>query len=166
MADTWVDYIDLEFSLDKIETNPGMMQKIGRDETTIIVVLETEIDGITGKINICLPSNIITSIFNTFENKAERTEPEDENSKEIFDGIKNTSMEMYAELGKSTLLLKDLYTLQVGDVINLNKPKYSDVSVYIGGELWFKGELGKYNKNMAVKINEVLEKKLVSSKGE
>lgn len=166
MADTWVDYIDLEFSLDKIETNPGMMQKIGRDETTIIVVLETEIDGVTGKINICLPSNIITSIFNTFESKAEKKEPEDENSKEIFDGIKNTSMEMYAELGKSTLLLKDLYTLQVGDVINLNKPKDSDVSVYIGGELWFKGELGKYNKNMAVKINEVLEKKLVSSKGE
>lgn len=166
MADSWVDYIDLEFSLDKIETNPSMMQKIGRDETTVIVVLEAEIDGVIGKINICLPSNILTSIFNTFEKKPERIEPEDENSKEIFDGIKNTSMEMYAELGKSTLLLKDLYNLQVGDVINLNKSKDSDVSVYIGGELWFKGELGKCNKSMAVKINEVLEKKLVSSKGE
>ena len=74
--------------------------------------------------------------------------------------------EISAELGKSTILLKDLFTLQVGDVINLNKPKDSDVFIYIEGEPWFTGELGKYNKNMAVKINEVYDKNLVSSKGE
>ena len=166
MADGWADYVDLEFSLDKIETNPTIMQKIGRDETTIIVVLGVEIDGIEGKINICLPSNVLTSIFKTFEKKTENLQPEDENAKEILEGIKNTSVELCTELGKSTLLLKDLYSLQVGDVINLNKPKDSDISVYIGGELWFKGEFGKYNKNMAVKINQVLEKNLVTPKGE
>ena len=67
-------------------------------------------------------------------------------------------MEIKAELGNSVLMLKDVYGLQVGDVINLNKPKDSDVFLYIEGEPWFKGELGKSNKNMAVKINEICEK--------
>ena len=166
MGDGWADYIDLEFSLDKVETNPGMMQKIGRDETTVIVVMEVEIGDIVGKINICLPSNFLTGVFQTFEEKPEKKNPEDETTKSIFDGIKTTPMEICAELGKSTILLKDLFTLQVGDVINLNKSKDSDVFIYIEGEPWFKGELGKYNKNMAVKINEVYDKNLVSSKGE
>ena len=123
MGDGWADYIDLNFTLDKVETNPGMMQKIGRDETTVIVVMEVEVGDIVGKINICLPSNFLFGVFQTFEEKPAKKNPEDETTKSIFDGIKTTPMEICAELGKSTILLKDLFTLQVGDVINLKVPE-------------------------------------------
>ncbi|MCI8342643.1 MAG: flagellar motor switch protein FliM [Firmicutes bacterium] len=158
MADGWVNYLDLKFEFEKVETNPGMMQRIGRDETVVIVVLDVEVGGVKGRINICLPGNFLTSVFKALESKDERNEHEDSSSEEIFDNIKSTKMEIRAELGSSLLSLKDIYSLQVGDVINLNKSKDSDVLLYVEGEPWFRGELGKSNKNMAVKINDICEK--------
>ena len=48
----------------------------------------------------------------------------------------------------------DIYNLHVGDVIDLNKPQDSTVSVHVEGQPWFKGKLGVHNKNIAVKIEE------------
>ncbi|MCQ4726584.1 FliM/FliN family flagellar motor switch protein [Anaerotignum faecicola] len=158
MADGWMNYLDLKFELEKVETNPSMMQKIGRDETIVIIVLDVEIGSVKGKINICLPGNFLAGVFKIFDDNPERAERDEDSSAEIFENIKGTAMEIKAELGNSVLMLKDVYGLQVGDVINLNKPKDSDVFLYIEGEPWFKGELGKSNKNMAVKINEICEK--------
>ena len=158
MSGGWSNYLELVFTLDKVDTNPAMMQRIGRDETIVIVVMEVEIGSIKGKINICLPSDFLIHLFKIFDEKPQKS-ADDEETKEIFDGIKETDMEMVAELGRSTLLLKDLFNLQVGDVINLNKQKDSDVLIYIGNEKWFKGKLGKCNRNLAVKLNEVYEKK-------
>lgn len=158
MKDGWANFMNLSFSIDKVETNPSMMQKIGRDETIVIVVLEVEIGTVTGKMNICLPGSFLTSVFKIFEKKPEKVAQEEDAAQGIFDGIKETTMEIKAELGNSQLLLKDLFGLQVGDVISLNQPKDSDIFLYIEGEPWFKGQLGKSNKNMAVKINEVCEK--------
>lgn len=158
MKDGWSNYMELYFNIDKIETNPGMMQKIGFDETVVIVVMDVDIGGITGKINICLPGSFLSNIFKILEEQEDKLEQEEEIANNIMEGIKETSMEIRAELGSSRLLLRDLFGLQVGDVINLNKSKDSDVYLYIEGEPWFKGELGKSNKNMAVKINEICEK--------
>ncbi len=158
MKDGWSNYMELYFNIDKIETNPGMMQRIGFDETVVIVVMDVDIGGITGKINICLPGSFLSNIFKILEEQEEKLGQEEEIANNIMEGIKETSMEIKAELGSSRLLLRDLFGLQVGDVINLNKSKDSDVYLYIEGEPWFKGELGKSNKNMAVKINEICEK--------
>lgn len=158
MKDGWSNYIELYFNIDKIETNPGMMQRIGFDETVVIVVMDVDIAGITGKINVCLPGSFLSNIFKFLEEQEEKLGQEEEIANNIMEGIKETSMEIKAELGSSRLLLRDLFGLQVGDVINLNKSKDSDVYLYIEGEPWFKGELGKSNKNMAVKINEICEK--------
>ena len=63
-------------------------------------------------------------------------------------------MDVRAELCVANMSLNDIYNLRVGDVIDLNKPQDSDVAVHIEGQQWFAGQLGVYNKNMAVKIRE------------
>ena len=50
--------------------------------------------------------------------------------------------------------LDDVYNLHVGDVIDLNKPQDSLVSLFIEGQPWFSGQLGVHNKNVAVKIED------------
>lgn len=158
MKDGWSNYLELYFNLEKIEINPSMMQRIGFDETVVIVVMNVDIAGVSGQINICLPGSFLSNVFKCLEEQKEKADQEDDVVKNIMEGIKETPMEIKAELGNSKLLLRDLFGLQVGDVINLNKSKDSEVCLYIEGEPWFKGELGKSNKNMAVKINEICEK--------
>lgn len=160
MPDGWTNYLDLQFELERVETNPTMMQEISRDESVAIVILEIQIGNVHGKINICLPDTVLSGVFGIMDERSSKdslTEEEREaTSRIIFDNIKRTSLEIKAELGKSNLLLRDVYNLQVGDVINLNKAKDSEVYLSIADKAWFKGYLGTSNKNMAVKISDVL----------
>lgn len=76
---------------------------------------------------------------------------------DILDSIENSELDIMAQLGIARLSLDDVYNFQVGDVINLNKPKDSDVTLHIAGQPWFTGQLGVHNKNVAVKIQERVE---------
>ena len=82
-----------------------------------------------------------------------------DNKEEILDSIKESEMDVMAQLGVARLNLDDIYNLRVGDVIDLNKPQDSTVSVYVEEQPWFTGKLGVHNKNIAVKIEEVEKKK-------
>ena len=52
--------------------------------------------------------------------------------------------------------MQDLETLMVGDVINLNKPKDSAVDIYVDKSRWFTGQLGVYQNNIAIEIQETV----------
>ncbi len=159
MKDAWSNYIDLEFSMDRLETNPTMMQEISRDESVAIVLLDIQVGGISGNVSICMPETVLSGIFKILDKKSNK-EGVDETERElaaynVFENIKKTSLEIKVELGESQLCLRDIYGLQVGDVINLNKPKDSEVYLNIADKTWFKGHLGTSNKKMAVKITDV-----------
>ena len=159
MKDAWSNYIDLDFSLDRLETNPTMMQEISRDESVAIVLLDIQVGSIKGTVSICMPDSMLSVIFKALDKKSNKDgtdrEEREAAAQNVFENIKKTSLEIKAELGKSQLFLRDIYSLQVGDVINLNKPKDSEVYLNIADKTWFRGHLGTSNKNMAVKISDV-----------
>ena len=74
---------------------------------------------------------------------------------EIFDKLRDSKLEIIAELASAQLSLSDIYHLNVGDVIDLGQPKESPIYLEIGGYHWFTGKMGTHKKNMAVKIDEV-----------
>ena len=41
---------------------------------------------------------------------------------------------------------------QKGDVIDMSRPVGSNVTLFVGRQPWFTGEMGVYKKNMAVRI--------------
>lgn len=160
MTDGWVNYLQMEFELNKVETNPTMMQRISREESVAIITLKVQVGNIQGKLHICLPDSVMSTVFAIMDRESAldglSEEEREATSKMIFDNIKKTSLEIKAELGKCNLQLRDVYNLQVGDVINLNKPKDSEVYLSIADKTWFTGHLGTSNKNVAIKISETL----------
>lgn len=161
MKDGWSNYLDLDFEFLKLETNPSLMQVIGTDETIVIIILEISMKDMKGKINICLPGTLLSNIFSIFDKRNSLlnkvTTHEEKTADEILGSIKGSTLEIKAKLGETQILLSDVYNLQVGDVINLNKAKDSEINLYVEDKPWFKGKLGVQNKNMAVKISEVFE---------
>lgn len=161
MKDGWANYLDIDFEMQKIEINPSLMQNISPDETIVIIVMDVSFSDIKGQINICLPVNLLETIFAVFDKRmmaaGKGSNKDEESPEEIMSSIKSSALEITAQLGKAQVFLRDIYSLHVGDVINLNKPKDSEISLYIGGKPWFKGKLGVQNKNMAIKISGVYE---------
>lgn len=159
MKDGWANFLEMGFKISRLETPHGVMQEIGMDEIVIIVVIEVELNNVAGKINICIPSTLLTSMFAIIESKktphGRLNGNEDKTSQDIFSFIKDSSLEITAKIGDATVLLKDIYDLKEGDVVKMNKPKNSDVDIFVENKPWFKGKLGVLNKNIAVKVSDV-----------
>ena len=108
----------------------------------------------TGRMSLCLPGEMLPNIFAEIgKNTSVRTTGEDK-SEEIFDSLRDSDLEIVAELARTKLQLVDIYHLNVGDVVNIQQPKDSPIFLNISGRRWFDGRMGIYNKQMAVKIGE------------
>ena len=155
LGGSWENYIDLTCFYRRIETNPTLVQLIGLDETVVIVGINFQFSNSSGQMNICLPGTVLANIFTRIAaaNQSGRGTGED-NSEEILDILRDSELEISAELGRTQLQLQDIYFLDVGDVIDLGHPTEEPVYLYIGGKPWFSGKMGIQNNNMAVKIGE------------
>ena len=156
MDRSWESYLPVHFAYTRTEVNPTLNQVIGLDETVVIVDLKMMFSNLAGHMSICLPGETLMNIFAEInrENPMRRAVAEDK-SEEIFDKLRDSSLEIVAELGSTELSLSDIYHLNVGDVIDLGHPKESPIYLGIGGYHWFTGKMGTHKKNMAVKIDEV-----------
>ncbi len=158
--DVWRTYIHMDIEFDRIEENPSMFQGISVDETVVIVMLKISMgEDMEGAMNICIPGTLLFNIFEIIEKTKHLADQDGENAnrnnkEEIMESIKESEMEVTAQLGVAKVNLDDVYNLHVGDIIDLNKPQDSEISLQISGQPWFTGKLGVYNKNIAVKIED------------
>ena len=156
-TDVWGTHIALKTEFEQIEENPSMFQGISVDETVVIIMLSIMLGDLSGIMNICIPGTLLSNIFDIIDKTkhiAKKGEHTKSNREEIMDSIRESSMDVMAQLGVAKLNLDDVYNLHVGDVIDLNKPQDSLVSLFIEGQPWFNGQLGVHNKNVAVKIED------------
>lgn len=155
MGDSWENYISLDFHYSRIEVNPTLVQLISMDETVVIVDINIAFPNCEGRFSICLPGLILTNLFADIskESIGQRVSSED-NSDQIFSTLQTSELPMVVELCRTQMHLNDLYHLNVGDVIDLNRSKDSPVYINIGNQRWFDGKMGVHNKYLAVKIDE------------
>lgn len=156
MDSSWENYIAIDFEYSRTEVNPTLVQLIGLDEIVIIVDMKLAMDNGTGRMSICLPASMLTNVFAEInrDNPGRRITGENK-SEEIFERLRDSDLDIVAQLGDTELALSDIYHLSVGDVVNLGRSKDSPIYLEIGGYQWFTGRIGTYKKNMAVKIDEV-----------
>lgn len=164
LKNSWSNYIEIDHTLDTIETNSRLMQSIQPDEAVAIVVIEITLDdNLKGNMNICLPSTSLEEIFRVFNSKYIRIPRKDDPALEqerkelIMKGLKSSPLNVSAILGKTSISLHDFLGLQVGDVITLNTPLEDDrVQVHVENIPWFTGVMGTKKKKYAVKIDQTL----------
>ncbi len=84
-----------------------------------------------------------------------------DNLKEEYETIDDITVNLTAELGSITLFVKEILKLSKGSVIDLEKPAGESVELYINNKIIGKGEIMVYDKNLAVRINEILDSQSV-----
>jgi len=172
MSDVWQNYLNISFKYNKIEPNPNLIQVISIDEIVVIITFNVTVNESQGQLSVCLSGSILDKVFKQLEQtslsgsrkKENQTKDEKQN---IIRGIENSILEIKAEFGSSTILMEDLYSMNVGDVLNLNVPKTSEINVNVGNKPWFKGRLGVYKENVAVRLTGLYkEPRIINAGGE
>jgi len=74
-----------------------------------------------------------------------------------YEGLLDMEIEFESTLGHTALTVKEILNLQKGSVIDLNKPAGESVEAYVNDRILGKGEVMVYEKNLAIRINEVLD---------
>ncbi len=78
-----------------------------------------------------------------------------------YEGLLDMEVEFISDLGQTMLTISEILKLEKGSVIDLKKPAGESVESYVNGRIIGKGEVMVYEKNLAIRINEVLDSSAV-----
>ncbi|QSZ41861.1 flagellar motor switch protein FliN [Sulfurimonas aquatica] len=78
-----------------------------------------------------------------------------------YSGILDMEVEFVSDLGETELPVREILKLEKGSIIDLKKPAGESVESYVNGRILGKGEVMVYEKNLAIRINEVLDSSAV-----
>lgn len=157
MSDGFSSYINLDFRAQRVEENPSMVQEVGLDETVVLITLNVDVSGLSSeRIRICIPGTLLENIFRIIDNRRHiaRGFSYENNSDVIMNHLRITEFPIVAQLGTIRLTMEDLMNLEVGDVIDMNQPKSSMATVFVGEKPWFRGRMGVHKRNIAVRIEQ------------
>ena len=78
-----------------------------------------------------------------------------------YSGLLDMEVEFVSDLGQTELSLEEILKLKKGSIIDLRKPAGESVESYVNGRILGKGEVMVYEKNLAIRINEILDSSAV-----
>ncbi|CAE10156.1 flagellar motor switch protein FliN [Wolinella succinogenes] len=74
-----------------------------------------------------------------------------------YSGLLDMEVIFTAELGATKITLAEILKFEKGSIIDLQKPAGESVETFVNGRIIGKGEVMVYEKNLAIRINEILD---------
>lgn len=161
LVESWENLIDLNPSLEKIETNSQFAQIVSPNETIALVTLNVKIGEVEGMLNMCIPHYVLEPIIPKlstrlwFSNTNKEVTVEEKDA--IKYGLEKTYVNIRAIIGKAKITVGDFLNLQAGDVIQLDTKINEDIKVIVGNQKKFTAKPGIKKKKVAIKINDFIE---------
>jgi flagellar motor switch protein FliM len=161
LEEAWapVHRIDAQFL--RTEINPQFVGVVPPSDVIIATTLEVEFESASGTIMIVVP-------YSTIEPIKQKLSSSFQTDNDIADSIWTTAMNQHlldvdanliVKLGESEMTVGDLLTLEVGDIIPLNREASGEVDLAIEGIEKMKCLMGVYKGNRAVQVTKVDKKK-------
>ena len=157
MREAWTQVIDLRPRLGQIDTNPQFAQIVPPTDMVVLVTLETKVGDVEGMINFCIPYLTIEPIIGKLSTQfwfstVHRTATA-ENLNVLKDKLATVDVNVTAEIGKIDVPVREVLSLQEGDVIRLYNTRIGDpYSLNVGNKKKFLCRPGVLGKKMAVQV--------------
>lgn len=178
MREAWSQVIDLRPRLGQIETNPQFAQIVPPSEMVVLVTLETKVGEVEGMMNFCIPyltiEPIISKLSAQYWYSSVRRGATTENLNILRDRLATIAVPMVVEIGAMELLVRDVLSLSVGDVVRLPDSHIEDkMALRVGDRKKFWCKPGQIGSKLAVQVTGKIEEieteefeELVAEEGE
>jgi flagellar motor switch protein FliM len=112
---------------------------------------------VSGTINVCLPFVTIEPVLSKLSShywmqEANRRNASQSSKEPLKAQLMNSTVEVVSLLGETTITFGDLLHLEVGDCLALDQLAKEPLSVMVGENKVFKGQVGVSGKRMAVQV--------------
>jgi flagellar motor switch protein FliM len=156
MQHAWENVLKLELTVDRVESNPQLVQIIPANEVIVLISFELTVGETRGMMNLCIPFNSIERISgkltaNSWVSYSKRP-PSPQSIQRVSNRIAEAPVEMVVELATTRITTADMLDLRVGDIIASEKDVRESLMVYIQGKPKFYASPGKYKGRKAIQI--------------
>lgn len=160
LREAWANIADIDPILTELEVNPQFLQMISPNETVVVISFNSIIGETSGMINICIPhvvlEPIVPNLSVRYWMQSNKKEVSPEQTAIIERRVKQSDLEVVAELGNTEISIEDFLLMQIGDVVQLNQKISNPLTLNVGGIPKFTVQPGKLKKSMAVQVLESL----------
>ncbi len=156
LSEAWAGVRALAFHVSATESNPQLVQIVPPNEVVVVIGFELKMSNRAGTMNLCIPYNVIEPVMEQLSSQSWFAAAKQLKSKaseqQIAGTLGTAALEIAGILAETTMTLKDLLHLAVGDVIVTEKPARESVVVCVEGEDKFRASLGQYRGARALRI--------------
>ncbi len=161
MQHAWENVLMLELSVERVESNPQLVQIIPANEVVVLISFELTIGEVRGMVNLCIPYNSIERISNKLSANSwvsySKRPPTAESIQLLGSRIAEAPVEVVVELAETKITSADLLGLRVGDIIASEKDVHQPLVVFVEGRPKFYAKPGQYKGRKAIQVTAPLE---------
>lgn len=166
LAEAWSNTINIDFEVQRVESNPQLVQIVPPNEVVVLVSFEITMGKARGMVNLCIPFNTIERIGAKLSNNSwvgYASSKANENSrKQLSELLGESRVELVASVASSTIKAVDLLNLQIGDIITTEKDISLPIEIEVEGVGKFLGRPGAFKGKKAAEVVGTIESKKAS----
>jgi flagellar motor switch protein FliM len=156
MKHAWENVLDLNLAIDRVESNPQLVQIVPPNEVVVLISFELTLGEARGMMNFCIPFNAIERIAtrlsaNSWVSYGKKTATP-ENMKRISGQLSDALVEVVVDLAETNISTSDLIGLRVGDIIATEKDVERPLVVSVEGRPKFHAKPGAFKGHKAIQL--------------
>jgi flagellar motor switch protein FliM len=156
MKHAWENVLEVELSIDRVESNPQLVQIVPPNEVVVLISFELSIGESRGMMNLCIPFNSIERISNRLSSNSwisyGKKTATTENIQRISSQLSDAVVEVVVDLAETNISTSDLIGLRVGDIIATEKDVSRPLVVSVEGRPKFHASPGAFKGRKAIQI--------------
>ena len=162
LSEAWSSVQELEFKIVAHESNPQLVQIVPPNEVVMVIGLEMRMSSRAGTMNLCIPYNVIEPVMDDLSSQSwfaiNRSDNDTSSEDRIVENLDQSGVSASVALANTTITLKELSELSVGDLVVTTHNAKEPAVIYIEGEPKFLAEVGQHRNNRAVRVKRAIQK--------
>lgn len=160
MHHAWENVLDLDLSVERVESNPHLVQIVPPNEVVVLISFELTLGEVRGMANLCIPFNSIERISgklssNSWISYGSKT-PSDESVRQLGDRLRGSIVEVIVQLANSKISTGDLIGLRVGDIITTEQDVHDAMQVLVEDSPKYLALPGIYKGRKAIRVTDAV----------
>lgn len=161
LKSSWAKVVSLEPSLEDSTVNQHWVQMLLGNERVMLLTFEMTIQNVTGIMNVYIPFSMLKPIVNVLNPhvwiSGRKEKVQDPAARQaVFDNVKAVSLPIRVFLGETTLTLKEMLNLSVGDLVKLDTEVNQPLVMQVADRTRLHVSVGKSRNRLAVQVLSVI----------
>jgi flagellar motor switch protein FliM len=156
LSEAWASLRQMSFAIAATESNPQLVQIVPPNEVVVVIGFELKMSNRAGTMNLCIPYNVMEPVVEELSAQswfsAARNQRSQELEKQITRGLTRARLTVTGMLAETTITLRDLMEMSIGDLVVTEKPASQHIVVCVEGERKFLAQIGQYKGKRALRI--------------